>query len=540
MTPQAHLAQAATHLDDALEQLTFDRPDLAFGLVDRALTSLLQALAAPTGVHGPPAARVGAVLQRREPALADLLDDLHRLQQRLPDPVTLDALAPLRGHLEGLVFRVSDLLPGMAARAGLVDPGTVYGALVGAREPMAPAARTAADAAPVPTLTPDAQQRLSRRRALQLLAAASTVTLTACARAQEAPRAPAPAPPAGAPAPAPAGVREVTRLQGLNWPTSDPFLFCAYHVDDYPAGNPGLGPAASLAGRPLGQDFEGRDNWRMYHGETIPGFPRHPHRGFETVTVVRTGMLDHADSLGAAARFGDGDVQWLTAGGGIQHAEMFPLLRQDAPNPTEFFQIWLNLPARDKMVPAWFTMLWSEQIPRVTVPDDAGRTTALVLSAGAYGEHRPPPPPPDSWASRVESDLAIWTLRMDAGARFELPAVQPGTERALYVHRGQGVQVADVDVPVMRRVDADGHGPLALAAGPAPVEMLLLQARPIGEPVARRGPFVMNTQAEIQQAYSDYRQTGFGGWTWGDDGPVHGRDRGRFARHPDGRTEEPA
>ena len=81
----------------------------------------------------------------------------------------------------------------------------------------------------------------------------------------------------------------------------------------------------------------------------MPGFPSHPHRGFETVTYVRRGLIDHSDSLGAAARFGRGDTQWLTAGRGIVHAEMFPLLDEDGPNPLELFQIWVNLPAADKM-----------------------------------------------------------------------------------------------------------------------------------------------------------------------------------------------
>ena len=130
------------------------------------------------------------------------------------------------------------------------------------------------------------------------------------------------------------------------WQTLDPFLFCVHHDDAYPAGNEALGPAASLAGRNIGQDFAGIDGWRMYHGTTVPGFPQHPHRGFETVTFVRRGFIDHSDSLGATARFGRGDVQWLTAGKGIVHSEMFPLLERDEPNTTELFQIWLNLPIR--------------------------------------------------------------------------------------------------------------------------------------------------------------------------------------------------
>src|SRR5512137_2154894 len=119
---------------------------------------------------------------------------------------------------------------------------------------------------------------------------------------------------------------------GMPWETIDPFLFCVYHDDAYPRGNAQLGPEASLAGRQLGQDFAGTDGWRMYHGTTVPGFPAHPHRGFETVTIARRGLIDHSDSLGAKARFGGGDVQWLTAGRGIVHSEMFPLLDAAAPN----------------------------------------------------------------------------------------------------------------------------------------------------------------------------------------------------------------
>ena len=143
---------------------------------------------------------------------------------------------------------------------------------------------------------------------------------------------------------------------GFPWQTADPFLFCVHHDDAYPAGNESMGPAAPLAGRNLGQDFEGKDGWRMYHGEVVPGFPQHPHRGFETVTIVRRGYIDHSDSLGATARFGSGDVQWLTAGGGIVHSEMFPLLERNEPNPLELFQIWLNLPSEDKAVDAYFIL----------------------------------------------------------------------------------------------------------------------------------------------------------------------------------------
>src|SRR5262245_49099811 len=192
---------------------------------------------------------------------------------------------------------------------------------------------------------------------------------------------------------------------GMPWQTFDPFLFCVHHDDAYPAGNENMGPAASLAGRDIGQDFAGKDGWRMYHGETVPGFPQHPHRGFETVTIVRRGLIDHSDSLGAAARFGRGDVQWLTAGSGIVHSEMFPLLDKTKPNPVELFQIWLNLPRASKMVNPYFSMLWDHTIPRHVVRDDAGHSTEITVIAGSLGEAKPPAPPPDSWASRANADV---------------------------------------------------------------------------------------------------------------------------------------
>ncbi|MDZ7857951.1 pirin family protein [Sphaerotilus sp.] len=331
---------------------------------------------------------------------------------------------------------------------------------------------------------------------------------------------------------------------GFPWPTQDPFLFCVHHDDRYPAGNGRFGPAAaSLAGRQIGSDFSCRDGWSMYHGQTVPGFPAHPHRGFETVTLVRTGRIDHADSVGAAARYGDGDVQWLTAGRGIQHAEMFPLLSTSAPNPLDLFQIWLNLPARSKFAAPHFTMLWAEAITRRTDVDAAGRRTELLCVAGAPdGMAAPPSPPPDSWASDPAADVAIWTLKLDAGARMTLPAARGGaaTKRRLYFFLGDGLRIADQPLPGHCAVDVPAERPVEIVnTGTAPAELLMLQGRPIGEPVAQYGPFVMNTEAEIRQAFMDYQRTQFGGWPWPDTAPVHGTDPARFARHTDGRTEQP-
>jgi redox-sensitive bicupin YhaK (pirin superfamily) len=324
---------------------------------------------------------------------------------------------------------------------------------------------------------------------------------------------------------------------GFPWEGIDPFLFCTYHNDTYPAGNDQLGPAASLAGRNIGQDFEGKDGWRMYHGSVVPGFPRHPHRGFETVTIMRRGYVDHSDSLGATARFGPGDVQWLTAGKGIVHSEMFPLLERDRPNPLELFQIWLNLPSKDKMAEPYFGMLWSDAVPRITLKDDQGRGTEVMVVAGSLGGARAPAPPPHSWAARPESDVAIWTLKSAPGARLTLPPAAPGTNRTLYFFGGESATIAGRTVPARTLLRLRPDAECVVENGPAESEMLLLQGRPIGEPIVQYGPFVMNSRNEVQQAFYDYQRTEFGGWPWPSDDHVHARDAGRHARYIDGRIE---
>jgi len=329
------------------------------------------------------------------------------------------------------------------------------------------------------------------------------------------------------------------RPLGFPWETADPFLFCVYHQDAYPAGNEQMGPAASLAGRNIGQDFEGKDGWRMYHGNAVPGFPRHPHRGFETVTLVRRGLIDHSDSLGATARFGHGDVQWLTAGGGIEHSEMFPLTRQDAPNPLELFQIWLNLPADAKMSAPYFSMFWAGSMPQLDATDEAGRAISVTIVAGDVGGLHAPAPPPDSWASRTESDLAIWTLRMAPNAKWKLPAAKAGSNRVLYFFSGDSMKVAGEPARVSCAIELHADREVLLENGAQESELLMLQGRPIGEPVAQYGPFVMNTQQQIQQAFADYQRTRFGRWPFESDAPVHAREESRFARHANGKVERP-
>lgn len=331
-------------------------------------------------------------------------------------------------------------------------------------------------------------------------------------------------------------IKNIKRL-GFPWETQDPFLFCAHHADAYPKGNDEMGPDASLAGRNIGQDFDLKDGWRMYHGKTIPGFPFHPHRGFETVTIAKEGIVDHADSLGAAGRFGNGDVQWMTAGRGVQHSEMFPLLNKDKENPFELFQIWLNLPKANKMVEAHFAMLWAENVPIVKIVDDNEKFTEVNLIAGELQGRKAPSPAPNSWAADNENEVAIWTIKLQAQAFWVMPAAIREVNRTLYFYKGGNMQIEGETITSYHSIEIDASAEISLQVGDEDCYLLMLQGKPINEPVAKYGPFVMNTQEEIQQTIQDYQRTEFGGWPWPRPDQVHARDKGRFAKYADGKEE---
>jgi redox-sensitive bicupin YhaK (pirin superfamily) len=242
------------------------------------------------------------------------------------------------------------------------------------------------------------------------------------------------------------------------------------------------------------------------------------------------GLIDHTDSLGNGGRYGQGDLQWMTAGKGVVHGEMFPLVKTDANNSNRFFQLWLNLPSQDKMVDPDFKMHWAPEIPKVQ--SDDGKTEITVW-AGNYGKKQALPPPPNSWAAKLSSEVAIWRIRIQPGGTIALPPAAGGTSisRCLYFYEGDRIRVADKTFkqPTQITVRADAEVSLA-AEGSQEVEVLMLQGKPIGEPVAQGGPFVMNTAKEIRQAYADYQTTRFGGWPWPEDAMVFPREKGRFAK----------
>lgn len=322
----------------------------------------------------------------------------------------------------------------------------------------------------------------------------------------------------------------------FQWPVQEPFLFCVHHNDLYPKGvGHGAIDSKHFKGRDMGQDFQVKDGFRLYHGKDVPGFPVHPHRGFETITIVRKGYVDHADSLGAAGRYGEGDVQWMTAGAGVQHSEMFPLLKNDEPNTMELFQIWLNLPKKNKMVNPHFTMLWADTIPSIKSAD---KLTHVSLICGNYESKSFHQSPPDSWAGDKANEVNILLVKMKPGGTFKFPRAKGITNRTLYFFEGKDFEINGEKVGPKTALMVESNVELIVKGATTEIEFLMLEAKPIGEPVVQHGPFVMTTREEISQTIRDYQLTQFGGWPWPRTDMVHGDKIEKFAKYPDGKIEK--
>lgn len=298
-------------------------------------------------------------------------------------------------------------------------------------------------------------------------------------------------------------------------------------------------PIFDLNKKKSGEDFDLTAPWRMYYGDRIPGFPVHPHRGFETVTIVEKGYVDHTDSAGATGRYGEGDVQWMTAGRGMQHCEMFPMIHQDRENTLELFQIWLNLSGKNKMVEPYYQMHWHEDIPLVEEKDSEGRKTTVKIVAGSYKGIGALDPNRDSWAAEPKNHVAIWLIHLDPQAEFVIPSTVPEAGRMLYYFDGDTLLLEDTVIKKNTAAEAVAGEEIHLKNGNTRGKVLLLEGLPIEEPMAAYGPFVMNTAKEIEEAYADYRRDQFGGWPWDSPGPINPPDASRFARYDNGRIEYP-
>lgn len=318
----------------------------------------------------------------------------------------------------------------------------------------------------------------------------------------------------------------------------DPFIIAMHHRDTFPNGNGKMGPEVMPPGKNNGKDFDMNTDWRMYHGDTISGFPVHPHRGFETITVMIEGFADHFDSKGSKGRYGQGDVQWMTAGAGVQHSEMFPMLNDHENNPMELFQIWLNLPKKSKFAKPDYKMFWHENIPVVKKADQSGHFFEVKLIAGEYLGVKSPDPLPASWAYERSNHVGIWLITLEPNAEFTIPSISKTLNRVLFNYEGGSITIENAEIGVKHYAELQGDNEILVQNGNKKTKLLLLEGEPINEPTVAYGPFVMNTEGEIRKAITDYQLTQFGGWPWDQEDPVNEKESDRFASYNDGKHIE--
>jgi redox-sensitive bicupin YhaK (pirin superfamily) len=236
-------------------------------------------------------------------------------------------------------------------------------------------------------------------------------------------------------------------------------------------------------------DAFGTDDPKDY----IAGFPNHPHRGFETVTYMIAGRMRHRDNAGHEGLLTNGSVQWMTAGRGIIHSE----LPEQEDGRMEGFQLWLNLPAKDKMRAPWYRDIATEEIPELTTGEGV---RVRVIAGRSHGL--------DGAMQREVTEPTYLDVELPAGATFAqaLPAAH---NAFVYVYRG-GVQIEGTGVPVQRMAILDNNGGDGVRiTAPAASRVLLIAGQPLNEPIAQYGPFVMNSNEEIFAAVQDYQQGRF-------------------------------
>lgn len=228
------------------------------------------------------------------------------------------------------------------------------------------------------------------------------------------------------------------------------------------------------------------------------GVGQHPHRGFETVTIVYQGEVEHKDSTGAGGVIGPGDVQWMTAARGILHEEFHSHAFTERGGTIEMVQLWVNLPARDKMADPGYQNILDADIPAVALPDAAGKVRVI---AGSFDGHRGP--------ARTFTPMDVWDVRIDAGKKARFDAIE-GHTLALVVLHGTVMVNADAVVREGQLVHLDRSGSEVEIEANSDAVVLWLCGEPIDEPVVGYGPFVMNSQEEIQQAIDDFNSGRFG------------------------------
>ena len=241
-------------------------------------------------------------------------------------------------------------------------------------------------------------------------------------------------------------------------------------------------------------DYAGPWNFQPTNGEPR-GVGQHPHRGFETVTIVYDGEVSHRDSTGGGGTIGTGEVQWMTAGSGIIHEEFHSPGFSKTGGPFRMVQLWVNLPAKDKMAPAEYQAITRDMIPEVAL--DGGR--ARIIAGELNGTKGP---------ARTFSPVNLWDVRLDADAEVTLPLPDGHTSMIAVLSGHVTIDGKGVGEAEIARFSLNGEGVTVKADGDA--MLLVLTGEPIDEPVVGHGPFVMNSEAEIRQAFADFNSGRFG------------------------------
>ena len=328
-------------------------------------------------------------------------------------------------------------------------------------------------------------------------------------------------------------VVKTTRFD-MHWDTEDPFIFVSHHEDDYPHGNRQMAPPLQeISGRDLGRDYEKRFGFRMYNGKVVPGFPMHAHWGYETVTLAQLGFVDHFDSEKREGRFGNGDIQWVSASSKYMHDEMYPLVDQDGRNPNDITQIMINLPLASKNRGNQVSTVWSGDVPVVT-----GNGAEVKVVCGRFGGHDVRSPNSNSWADGSRW-VRILRMELEPGATLSVDAAPAEANRNVYMVSGDKTDVCGTEMAPYLRATVRPDIDMVMTNGESRAVLWLLEGEPIGEKQASFGPVYLGSTDEVRSAMEDIRRNEYSEWPFDVVDKVHLDDCGRFLRNPDGSEERP-
>lgn len=320
----------------------------------------------------------------------------------------------------------------------------------------------------------------------------------------------------------------------MHWDTEDPFVFASHHFDLYPVGNERQAPPKDEIDRKdLGNDYYKLFGYRLYTSKMTPGFQLHAHWGYETVTYVTQGYVDHFDSLGNQGRYGYGDMQWITAGGRYHHCEMYPLVFQDRKNPQLVTQIQINLPLREKNTPPEVHTVWKEDQAEFT--EDGCTFTVL---AGTFRGRTAAVPCSRSWAADPSHHILILRVMMGPGSKFKLEKTQ-AAHRNLYITGGKA-SVAGKGYKENTRLKLRTDCETEVTMGDKESEIWILEGDPINEKQSRWGPVILATDSEVRNANNTIREKEIEDWKWDYVNQKQPLGTERFYRSADGIESRPS